>query len=66
MTIEIKIAMTSLVLWAFTHLLALPHTRFSDWGVKKFNSYLAFLLLIMAIYGIPALGAIIYGIWFKV
>jgi hypothetical protein len=48
-----KILFTCLILWMILQIAAFPGTTFYNWGIKKFGSYLLFLIAISLIYVIP-------------
>jgi len=63
MPIELKIFLTTIILWVVTHGAAHPDTAFAKWGEKIFGSYNTFIIAIACVYGIPILITILYTIW---
>jgi len=63
MNIELKIIITSVLLWVVTHFAAHPTTDFASWGERKFKGYGVFVMVIAAIYVVPIIAATISFIW---
>jgi hypothetical protein len=55
-----KILFICLILWMILQVAAFPGTTLSNWGIKKFGSYLLFLIAISLIYLIPIIISVLY------
>jgi hypothetical protein len=60
---ELKIIITSIVLWLVAHCAAFPSTTFAAWGEKKFGSYVNFIGALIFIFAIPIVITGLYWLW---
>ena len=60
---ELKIIMTSIILWLVAHFAAFPNTPFADWGEKKFGCYPNFIGALIFIFAIPIVITGLYWLW---
>jgi hypothetical protein len=60
---ELKIIITSIILWLVAHCAAFPSTPFADWGEKKFGSYGNFIGALIFIFAIPIVVTGLYWLW---
>jgi hypothetical protein len=47
------------ILWIILQIASFPGTTLSNWGIKKFGSYLLFLIAISLIYVIPVVISVL-------
>jgi len=60
---ELKIIITSHILWLVAHFAAFPSTPFADWGEKKFGSYRNFIGALIFIFAIPIVVTGLCWLW---
>ena len=60
---ELKIIITSFILWLVAHFAAFPSTPFADWGEKTFGSYGNFLGGLILVFSAPIIITGLYWLW---
>jgi hypothetical protein len=60
---ELKIIVTSIILWTVAHFAAFPSTPFADWGEKMFGSYGNFIGALIFIFATPIIITGLYWLW---